>query len=212
MPDDEPPPVEEDLLEKMEALVDDLAARSDKDDVAARLDYVIGLLVLRGHLQPGHRRLIERVKRERGTVFLSFYPDKRAVETPPIDCASLLPLCKARCCTLAVALSAEDLAERRLAWDIYEPYRLARKKTTGYCQYARADGGCRCYEDRPATCRTYDCRDDRRVWLDWEKKIPAPMEIGAGPHVKPLGTWTDDEDADADENQSETPADDGGPR
>jgi hypothetical protein len=23
-------------------------------------------------------------------------------------------------------------------------------------------------------CRGYDCREDRRIWLDFEKRIPAP--------------------------------------
>jgi hypothetical protein len=30
------------------------------------------------------------------------------------------------------------------------------------------------YEHRPAICRTYDCRKDPRIWIDFEKRIPAP--------------------------------------
>jgi hypothetical protein len=36
-------------------------------------------------------------------------------------------------------------------------------------------GGCTVYDDRPGTCREYDCREDKRVWIDYEKRIPAPL-------------------------------------
>ena len=29
---------------------------------------------------------------------------------------------------------------------------------------------------RPRVCRSYDCRSDERIWLDYEKRIPAPIE------------------------------------
>jgi Fe-S-cluster containining protein len=37
-----------------------------------------------------------------------------------------------------------------------------------------ADGACTIYERRPGACRAYDCRNDRRVWLDFEARVPAP--------------------------------------
>ena len=188
--DDPPPEVEADLIGNITALVDDLAKnKHHSGDLVARLDYVVDLLILRGHLKPGHRRLLNKVRADRSTVFLAMYPDKHRVVGNDIDCASRIHLCKARCCSYSVTLSPQDVAEGKLKWELYEPYRLAKDKTTGYCRYLRADAGCSVYEDRPATCRLYDCREDRRVWLDFDNMIPAPMEGGAEPGVIPLGEW-----------------------
>jgi hypothetical protein len=32
---------------------------------------------------------------------------------------------------------------------------------------------------RPRTCRVYDCRRDPRIWLDFERRIPAPEDARA---------------------------------
>jgi hypothetical protein len=114
------------------------------------------------------------------------YPDKHQIESPPVPCGELLPLCKGRCCTFSIALSPQDINEGKLKWDLYEPYALAKDNRTGYCREMRFDGGCSCYDDRPATCRAYDCRDDRRVWIDYDKRIAAPMPDD----VIPLGEWS----------------------
>jgi Fe-S-cluster containining protein len=46
----------------------------------------------------------------------------------------------------------------------------------GQCtKLGRADAHCRSYEHRPVTCRSYTCKDDRRVWIDFEARIAAPM-------------------------------------
>lgn len=158
------------------ALVEDVATRPASAELAARLETLIGLLIARGHLAPGHRRLLQRLKGLAPTVVrLSVVQDKRAVPSADIDCASLLPLCKGRCCAMEVALSEEDLGERRLAWDLRQPYQLRRDPEHGYCSYLGHGGRCAVYDDRPATCRQYDCRRDPRVWLDWERKLPAPL-------------------------------------
>ena len=46
-------------------------------------------------------------------------------------------------------------------------------------------GACTAYDYRPSTCRTYDCREDRRVWIDFEARIPAPLpeSIRPAPNV-----------------------------
>lgn len=188
-----PAQVEADVLDHIERTYADLARLPRTEDLTARLDYLVDLLVMRGHLQPGHRRLIDRARAQRRSPFLAVVDDKRAVPPGDIDCASLLHLCQARCCAMSVALSAEDLGEARLAWEIDEPYRLARHPTTGYCRYLGAAGGCTAYADRPATCRSYSCKDDLRVWLDWERKIPAPMETGPFAGVLPFDAWRDRE-------------------
>jgi hypothetical protein len=30
------------------------------------------------------------------------------------------------------------------------------------------------YLQRPVPCRAYDCRDDKRIWTDFEKKVVSP--------------------------------------
>ena len=37
---------------------------------------------------------------------------------------------------------------------------------------------CTIYERRPGLCRTYDCRGDTRIWLDFERRIPNPSLAG----------------------------------
>lgn len=101
--------------------------------------------------------------------------DKYAVtELPQIDCAARLHLCKARCCSFTFSLSFQDLDEGVVRWEYGRPYRI-RKRPDGMCVHN--DGGCACsvYAQRPYVCRTYDCRQDPRVWVDFEARIPAPM-------------------------------------
>ncbi|MEZ4366263.1 MAG: YkgJ family cysteine cluster protein [Kofleriaceae bacterium] len=132
-------------------------------------------MIARGQLAPGHKRLLGKVRAEgRAPVRLSVLTDKRALPSPDVDCAALMPLCQGRCCTFTLALSAEDVVEGKLRWELLEPYVLP-KAASGYCVHVGAGGGCQVYDDRPATCRVYDCREDRRVWLDYERRIPAPM-------------------------------------
>ena len=38
----------------------------------------------------------------------------------------------------------------------------------------RCTRGCTIYRQRPVPCRGYDCREDARIWLDFEKCIPNP--------------------------------------
>lgn len=99
--------------------------------------------------------------------------DKHAVRGPDIDCASLLPICKGRCCRLTIHLGHQDLDDG-LRFEYARPYELKRDATTNYCTY-NVEGGCGIYEKRPATCRSYDCRRDRRIWQDFDRRIPAPI-------------------------------------
>jgi Fe-S-cluster containining protein len=113
--------------------------------------------------------------------------DKYAVASPGIDCESRLHLCHARCCSLVVELSAQDLAERTVEWDLQHPYLLKRLED-GYCMYLTPELGCGNYHHRPATCRSYDCRNDPRVWIDFEARIPAPA-----PRPPPMRGWSEPE-------------------
>jgi Fe-S-cluster containining protein len=116
-----------------------------------------------------------RARNDLGPI-VSQIPDKYALEKlPEIDCAARLHLCQARCCTLVFPLSVQDLDERVVRWDYGKPYQIARRPD-GYCVHNQA-GTCQCnvYAQRPGICRTYDCRNDKRIWLDFENRVPAPI-------------------------------------
>jgi Fe-S-cluster containining protein len=159
-----------------------LGARADGTDRAInsmvrRLTTLLDVLVARGALAPGHLRMLDkigaRVPIEPRRVHLNILEDKYQVESSDVDCASLVHLCKARCCTFHVKLGPQDVAERILEWELLDPYMLKRGPDGEHCTYLTPTG-CSVYEHRPGTCRRYDCREDSRVWIDFEQRIPAP--------------------------------------
>lgn len=95
-------------------------------------------------------------------------------DTFTLDCESRVDLCKAACCRLTFALSKEDVEESIVNWDLGRPYIIAHSDD-GYCTHL-SDGikSCGVYENRPLACRKFDCRQDKRIWDDFEKKIPNP--------------------------------------
>lgn len=173
---DELPPIPPDLVTEIEALADTLAARPDNADVARKLEWLLDALIMRGQIPKTFRRLITKIRADQGTtVRLATFTDKYELEGVDIDCAARIPLCRARCCSFNVTLSAQDVAERKLPFDIEHPYALPRDPHTKTCVCMDASGACTVYEARPGTCRVYDCREDRRVWIDFDNRIPAPM-------------------------------------
>ncbi|HKA90710.1 MAG TPA: YkgJ family cysteine cluster protein [Haliangiales bacterium] len=108
-------------------------------------------------------------------VQVSELKDKYALkDLPDIDCASIIPICKARCCKLWFSLSFQDLDEGVVEWDYALPY-VIRKRADHRCVHQDAEtGGCGIYAHRPGACRIYDCRNDKRIWIDFDKRIPAP--------------------------------------
>lgn len=110
-----------------------------------------------------------------GRLHLGEEVDKYTVSNadgPP--CLELLPICKARCCALVFGLSTQDLDEGIIKWDHGQPY-LIRHGDDGRCVHQdRATGACGCYQHRPAPCRSYDCRDDPRIWTDFARRELAP--------------------------------------
>ena len=145
----------------------------------ATVDLLVDILAGKGVISEGHRRLLakarERARPERPRVRLRTLIDKYEQPVSPVDCASRVHLCHARCCSFVVELSRQDVEEGGLLWDIEQPY-LLRRETDGLCSHLdRKTQACDVYQNRPAACRTYDCRTDQRVWIDFEKRIPAPM-------------------------------------
>jgi Fe-S-cluster containining protein len=102
---------------------------------------------------------------------------KYAVEGASPPCAELMQICQARCCTLGFALSTEDLDEGVIRWDYGQPYLIRQRASDRYCVHNHPDAHvCTVHEFRPRVCRAYDCRKDDRIWLDYDKRILAPLE------------------------------------
>ncbi len=153
--------------------------------VAARVDLLIEILARGGVINEGHQRLLAKMRADvrphRPRVRLKTYVDKYEQPVSPVDCEKRVHLCHARCCAFTVELSRQDVEEGKLLWNVEEPYLLRRDKDR-YCSHLnRQTRGCGAYEHRPADCRTYDCRTDQRIWIDFEKMIPAPMLVGLEP-------------------------------
>jgi Fe-S-cluster containining protein len=160
----------------------DMETKARVAELSATLNAVVETLVGSGQLPfetyEKRKRLTvlrenERAQGEAG-VMVANIPDKYALgDLPQIDCAARIPLCRARCCAFTFPLSVQDLDERVVRWTYSAPYKIAQRED-GYCVHNQGAGQCGVYAQRPGVCRTYDCRNDKRVWIDFEKRIPAP--------------------------------------
>lgn len=122
------------------------------------------------------QRLVEKFREEGiGAAYQDPEHDKYSFEgSVEIDCASRLPLCKAACCRLRFALSRQDVEEGVVQWDFSHPYFIASGED-GYCRHLdRGRMGCSIHERRPVPCRAYDCRRDKRIWSDFERRVVSP--------------------------------------
>ena len=105
---------------------------------------------------------------------------KYETPSPSIPCDELIPLCRAHCCTLSFALATEDLDEGVIRWDYGQPYLIRQRAADGYCVHNDPEShGCTVHAFRPRVCRSYDCRKDKRIWVDYEQRIPAEMPQGS---------------------------------
>lgn len=95
-------------------------------------------------------------------------------QLPEIDCESRYEQCQGACCALRFPLTRQDLVEGVVRWEFSEPY-LNRQGTDRRCVHQdRETLRCAVYEQRPGICRTYSCRDDKRIWLDFEQRVINP--------------------------------------
>lgn len=105
--------------------------------------------------------------------------DKREQPNSEVDCEARMPLCHGACCSLEVPLSAQDLEEGIVRWDVGRPYYI-RHDGDGRCTHqVRATGFCGIYGDRPRECRSYSCKNDRRIWRDFDLRVPNTKAIEA---------------------------------
>ncbi|UCF04990.1 MAG: YkgJ family cysteine cluster protein [bacterium] len=110
-----------------------------------------------------------------------------------VDCEERIAVCHGRCCQFGFALSAEEVASGKIDWDPNWPFYIKRDKD-GFCvHWDRKTGFCGIYEQRPEICRTYSCEKDKRMWEDFEGKIPGPYATGsqgAGKQPEDIGNDT----------------------
>jgi Fe-S-cluster containining protein len=149
-------------------------------EVRAVLERLIEVLLAKGVLAEGHKRVFDKTAELAGRpkspkVRLRVLPDKYTMSGVDIDCASRFHLCHARCCSFSFELSKQDVEEGKVLWELEDPY-LIRHETDGFCSHLdRRSLFCTIHAQRPGTCRAYDCRGDPRVWIDFEARVPAPM-------------------------------------
>jgi len=167
----------------------EVQGRIEQSRLAVETSALVDLLIAKGVFSA--REFGERVdmttpqqeKAELGRVFplLGDSVDKYTVPSPEIPCAELLPICRAACCNLTFSLSLQDLDEGELRWDYSTPYRIRQDPETGKCVHFGAEGGCTVYDRRPTPCRQYDCRNDKRIWEDYGKRIPSERLASLAP-------------------------------
>lgn len=149
---------------------------------------IVGLEELDQRRRAAEDRLQQSYERAGLTVQLATeVTDKYAMGSAAveIDCAARLPLCRAACCRLRFPLSEQDIDEGVVNWTLAEPY-LNRQRADGYCVHCdEHNKACQVYRARPAVCRGYDCRNDSRIWVDFEQRVPNPDLLRATERPKP---------------------------
>ena len=124
-------------------------------------------------------RLVEKFRElGMGAVFQEKEQDKYSFDREvQIDCENRVHICQAACCRMSFALSRQDIEEGKLRWNLEKPYLIA-KDGNGYCYHLdKSSYRCTIREQRPVPCRAYDCRNDKRIWLDFEKGIINPEAL-----------------------------------
>ena len=122
------------------------------------------------------QRLVEQFRRKGNGVMLQDpeydkYSFEQEVE---IDCDSRVHLCRAACCRLPFALSKQDIREGIVRWDLGQPYLIAHNGDGTCCHLDCVTQTCPVWEHRPVPCRAFDCRQNKRIWLDFENMIVNP--------------------------------------
>jgi hypothetical protein len=186
-PDAGPPPAAPEQLAELErqleqgslfthTVLSEQIVRSNESE--ALLHGLIDALVERGIVQPDDvARAAEAARQEADEqhetgslgVALRVDDDAPADAYTPVNCAERLPTCQAVCCRLRFALSAAEVEDGRMRWELGRPY-YNRQLASGCChQLDPSTKACGIYADRPCVCRRYSCANDPRIWKDFER-------------------------------------------
>lgn len=110
-------------LALIKALGENFDLRQQLAGAEARAENLRDILAHEKLLVPGHDRLLERIERaarqpvEPRFRLRVFDGRKRDLTPPAIDCAARWAACRGRCCSFAFQLTAEDVAENKIAWE-----------------------------------------------------------------------------------------------
>ena len=131
------------------------------------------------HRAAERQRLMQVLAEEDfGIAISEEFPDKYAMpaeKLPDIDCEARYHLCRAACCAMHFPLTAQDLEEGLVRWELGKPYLIRQDTHCGRCVHQDPESyRCGVYEQRPGICRAYDCRKDSRIWLDFENRVINP--------------------------------------
>jgi Fe-S-cluster containining protein len=145
---------------------------------------IVGIEELDRRRHAAIQRLAERYQQEQIGVYIGDQVgDKYCLgeHEVAVDCEARHPICRAVCCKLEFALSTQDIEEGIVRWNLGEPY-LNRKGESGRCVHLDLETyKCTVYENRPSVCRSYNCRNDERIWLDFEKRVINPAMFQSEP-------------------------------
>ncbi len=93
---------------------------------------------------------------------------RQPVSAKDLGCPGRREVCQAICCRFPVALTRREVEDEVASWKWRTPFLLPRAED-GWCIHFDRDAReCTIYDRRPFACRCYDCRGDRRVWLDFQ--------------------------------------------
>ncbi len=143
------------------------------------------------------RAYAEQAEQPRFRVRIAPDVDKYGDDVPVtvVDCAERLSSCRAACCTQAFALGTQDLDEGVVKWEYRDPY-VNKRRNDGRCVHQSPELGCTVWDNRPLFCRTYHCRDDARIWLDFDRRIANPALADGPPNLtRPADAGEADKDA-----------------
>jgi len=141
-------------------------------------------LLKRALMSMGQVGVIERRRIEKELI-LELFPPKQirpglgitvaqnqSSVTSEEECEARVHLCKQACCRIfEIHLNAVEAESGRYDWNPRSPSSL-HKNHQG-CVHL-AGGKCMIYHNRPATCFTYSCKTDSRIWEDYEKMMLNP--------------------------------------
>lgn len=191
----EPPDDKNDILNKLASSLAYVRARLDDNTYRsmgneAKLAALLETLAEKGTIGPGTVEerskliLLDLIKgfAESGIsgVGVEYLDSKYDAHDPKddviIDCGERISVCKAVCCRLPFALTRKEVESGIIRWEFARPYLIA-KGADGYCAHLDRDKiTCSIHDNRPVSCRLFDCRTDKRwpVWSDFEKKTANP--------------------------------------